>query len=343
MKRARGESPNTTIYTQHSKGGEANNIAADEINRLHRGIIGSLRRSIGDAIRIGELLTTKKGKLKHGEWIPWLEAEIEFPERTAQRYMECYDWRFYLKSKSDTLSDLSGAYALLNGIKKQKQKQRRAAAVAALEEADDDPDCVLFEGDIRNVQFEPHSLDAIITDPPYPREYLPLWNDLGLFAQQHLKVGGALVTMVPQSYLPEILSALCETITYQWIIACNYGGNFPLGSAIQRKVAKIRWKPLLVFRNGGEPIEIPHDRYDYKEPDKEHHDWGQGIDCIQWQIETFTKVEELVCDPFLGGGTTGVAAVQLKRRFVGFDLDAEAVKATRARISTMGATIARAR
>jgi DUF3102 family protein/DNA methylase len=330
MKRARGES-NTTIYTQHSKGGEANNIA-DEINRLHRGIISSLRTSVVEAIRIGELLTQERDKLKHGEWLPWLKENVEFSHMTAYRYIECYENRSYFKNKINTVLTFRDIPRLLSGIKKQKQRERRAAAAAEFEEAEDNPDCQVFEGDVKTVQFEPQSLDAIITDPPYPREYLPLWNDLGLFAQQHLKVGGVLVTMAPQSYLPEILSALCEMLTYQWIIACNYGGNFPLGSAIQRKVAKIRWKPLLVFRNGGEPVDIPHDRYDYKEPDKEHHDWGQGIDCIQWQIETFTKVEELVCDPFLGGGTTGVAAVQLKRRFVGFDLDAEAVKATRGRL-----------
>ena len=48
-------------------------------------------------------------------------------------------------------------------------------------------------------------LDAIITDPPYPREYLDLYDDLARLAKSALKPGGILAVMVGQSYLPEIL------------------------------------------------------------------------------------------------------------------------------------------
>lgn len=45
-----------------------------------------------------------------------------------------------------------------------------------------------------------------------------------------------------------------------------------------------------------------------------------------------TRPDELVIDPFVGSGSTGVAAVQLGRRFLGCDLAAEAVTAAAARI-----------
>jgi site-specific DNA-methyltransferase (adenine-specific) len=38
-------------------------------------------------------------------------------------------------------------------------------------------------------------------------------------------------------------------------------------------------------------------------------------------LERFTEPGQLVCDPFLGAGTTALAAVQLGRRFVGSDID----------------------
>jgi len=41
----------------------------------------------------------------------------------------------------------------------------------------------------------------------------------------------------------------------------------------------------------------------------------------KWFIQLFTKPGDVVLDPFLGSGTTAVAAVQLGRTFVGIELD----------------------
>jgi site-specific DNA-methyltransferase (adenine-specific) len=38
-------------------------------------------------------------------------------------------------------------------------------------------------------------------------------------------------------------------------------------------------------------------------------------------VGDFTNPEQLICDPFMGSGTTGVAAVQMNRRFVGIEKD----------------------
>ena len=47
---------------------------------------------------------------------------------------------------------------------------------------------------------------------------------------------------------------------------------------------------------------------------------------------------ELVVDPFMGSGSTGVAALRLGRRFLGNDLNPEAVTAAAARLRTTGDT-----
>ena len=56
---------------------------AIEINRLHK-------QNEENSIRIGELLFKKKQKLNHGEWIPWIENNLEFGRMQANHYIRCY-------------------------------------------------------------------------------------------------------------------------------------------------------------------------------------------------------------------------------------------------------------
>jgi len=56
-------------------------------------------------------------------------------------------------------------------------------------------------------------------------------------------------------------------------------------------------------------------------------------------IRQSTTDGELVVDPFLGAGGTGVAAVQLGRRFMGNDTCAEAINISRDRLIAAGAAV----
>ena len=50
-------------------------------------------------------------------------------------------------------------------------------------------------------------------------------------------------------------------------------------------------------------------------------------------VRQVSKPGELVCDPFLGSGTTALACVLEGRRFVGADLDPACVETTRRRLA----------
>jgi DNA modification methylase len=54
-------------------------------------------------------------------------------------------------------------------------------------------------------------------------------------------------------------------------------------------------------------------------------------------IELYTYADDLVLDPFMGSGSTLVAASRLGRRYVGVDLDAEYVALARERVASEGA------
>jgi site-specific DNA-methyltransferase (adenine-specific) len=50
-------------------------------------------------------------------------------------------------------------------------------------------------------------------------------------------------------------------------------------------------------------------------------------------IELYTFRGDLVLDPFIGSGTTAVAAVETGRHFVGYDVDSAYLEIARARVA----------
>lgn len=56
------------------------------------------------------------------------------------------------------------------------------------------------------------------------------------------------------------------------------------------------------------------------------------VSLISHLVKLFTKENAIVLDPFMGSGTTAVACVQTKRRYVGFDINKEYIKITDRRI-----------
>jgi hypothetical protein len=96
---------------------EASELA--EIKRLHTRIMSNARMCLTDAIELGGLLTTKKKKLKHGEWGKWQKNNLPFSQRTANSYMRCYDNRD--DPKLETIANLKQAYQLLEGRSTRKK------------------------------------------------------------------------------------------------------------------------------------------------------------------------------------------------------------------------------
>ena len=56
--------------------------------------------------------------------------------------------------------------------------------------------------------------------------------------------------------------------------------------------------------------------------------WDQSESGVADIVEYLSEPGDLVVDPAMGGGTTAVACHQLGRRFIGCDIDPDAVRAT---------------
>jgi hypothetical protein len=190
----------------------------------------------------------------------------------------------------------------------------------------------LAHGDFREIgtALADSSVALIFTDPPYEKEYLPLWPALGEFATRVLRPGGFLLAYSGQSYLPTVMASLATHLEYVWTVAVV---GLDKKSVLMHRKFYSRWKPILVFAKPPfKGRDFVDDVYRGKGPEKDAHEWQQGLDEALYFIGKFSAVGELVADPFLGGGTTGEAAVRSGRRFEGYDIDPASVARSRDRI-----------
>lgn len=63
------------------------------------------------------------------------------------------------------------------------------------------------------------------------------------------------------------------------------------------------------------------------------HSAAFPIDLPKWFIKLFTEPNGLVLDPFLGSGTTALAAIELGRNYTGIDVNPEYVELSKERIN----------
>jgi hypothetical protein len=67
------------------------------------------------------------------------------------------------------------------------------------------------------------------------------------------------------------------------------------------------------------------------------HPWQQALEPVRHWVRQVSEPGELIVDPFIGSGTTGVAAVMEGRRFIGCDIDPGCVETTRRRLVELDA------
>ena len=75
-------------------------------------------------------------------------------------------------------------------------------------------------------------------------------------------------------------------------------------------------------------VESSHQKYFYapratrkEKGDNNNHPTVKPVNLMEYLIRVYSPVKSIVLDPFCGSGTTGVAAIQQDREFIGIDLN----------------------
>lgn len=215
--------------------------------------------------------------------------------------------------------------------REQKRAEDRARAVAEKHPLKGEGyrlvvgDCAQVLSDVQDA-----TVDAIITDPPYGREFLPEYEKLAVLALRVLVDGGHCLVMSGQANLPEVCAILSAAgLTYVWTLCYHTPGE---STQVFGRDVKSNWKPVLWYGKGKAEIEDLADVVSSDMNDKRFHKWGQSVGGMGQIVERFTVPKALILDPFCGGGATGVAAVAMDRLFVGCDRDVPSVQTSAKRL-----------
>lgn len=177
-------------------------------------------------------------------------------------------------------------------------------------------DCVLYQGDCLEVMPALGRVDAVVTDPPY---------GIGRDGKKRCTRHAGYESKGWDASRPEAALRVIAKTGYEKII---WGGNYfadilPKGDKwlvwdknqrIDQSDCELAWTSLAgalrVFNLGRHVLNM----------DGAQHPTQKPIALMEWCLG-FLPNAETILDPFAGSGTTGVACVNLGRKFIGIEMD----------------------
>ena len=205
----------------------------------------------------------------------------------------------------------------------------------------------LWWGDCRDILPSLLKMDAVITDPPYGAQTHDGVRSLGAAdtARGHNPID---FNCTDADALRDVFS-LCKPRRWlvsliEWRFASSLEAIPPEGLAFIRLGVWVKlnpmpqltgdrpghgWEAIAIFHPPGEKrwngggasavYEIGTSRYGYF--GTSNHPTEKPLALGNKLVAQFTDRLETILDPFMGSGTTGVAAVQAGRKFIGIELD----------------------
>lgn len=178
----------------------------------------------------------------------------------------------------------------------------------------------LILGDCREILPTLGKVDAVVMDPPYGIN----------FANQPTRYQrlNAITKSSWDSFAPQELVELAVSIASQSIV---WGGNYfrlptsrgwlvwtKTGNAPSMADLEMAWTSMDMNSRRFEKSVASASRE--KDLQNAAHPTQKPLELMKWSIG-FVPDAKTILDPFMGSGTTGVAAVKLGRKFIGIEIE----------------------
>lgn len=205
-------------------------------------------------------------------------------------------------------------------------------------DATDSEDHQLVAGDFVDAaaSLPDASVDLVLTDVPWEHDMRGRFSTMARVMEAKLRPGGTALVMVGQRWVPEMIYALQGSgLIYRWLFV--YQTFNPAAPPHGRSLIS-GWYPVLEFRKVGEAPIIGEEINDVvwestMVRDPAFHGQMKDIEAFERLICMFTLPGAMVYDPFIGGGTSPIAARRTGRRFFGSDINPAHVESATARMA----------
>jgi DNA modification methylase len=178
----------------------------------------------------------------------------------------------------------------------------------------------LYLGDCREILPTLDNIDAVVTDPPYG-----VGIEYGLIEDTEDFVISTVIPVIETCRLLAKRVILTSGIKhlFHYPKPTHIGSiYYPCGSGLN-SWGFTCWQPILYY--GKDPYGGSGSKPDsFSATDgaeKIDHPCPKPIGQMRKILARSTLLGELICDPFMGSGTTGVAAIELGRKFVGIEIE----------------------
>lgn len=184
-------------------------------------------------------------------------------------------------------------------------------------------------------------VDLIFTDPPYGLNKTGIKNDenLEIFYKilpecyRVLKDDAFFITFFSTKFLPDVFKNNPFTYYWNFVLYCPNG-------RVSSSIGFTKYMSCIVFKKGNPKIvkkgkdifvDTPGRMI---EPDEGFidHPTPKPKTFIKDILQMFSKENDIVLDPFIGSGSLAVACKQIKRRYVGFEIDKNYYKLANTRL-----------
>jgi DNA modification methylase len=194
----------------------------------------------------------------------------------------------------------------------------------------DTPENGIYVGDARELglAIPDNSVDLIFTDPVY--QNIKDYEWLSCFAARVLKQGGDLIAYFAMYHLEQTLIALSKCLDYRWLIQLK---KMSSGTLIWSYDLFSHLMPALWFTKGKPRTGLHRIDFFHGKPNGNiNHKWAKNVAESERWLLRFSLPDDVIVEPFCGGGTTPVVCKRIGRQYVAFETDLEMVEKARERV-----------